>query len=398
MNRRVAVTGLGVVSSIGIGRDTFWNSLIDGKSGISNISLFDTSKFSRHNGGEIKNFNPSEYIKNVKYLGRASQFAIAATKLALSDAGMPATAISEKNAVIIGTTLPEGGDVDLSSKGLLEGEGVKILEHIMLNLLPSSISRNVSYYFDLKGRNLLIPNACSAGNYAIGYGFDLIKKGEIETAIVGGSEALSRIIFQGFQRLYAVAPDFCSPFDKNRKGIIPGEGAGVLFLENMDNAIKRNAKIYAEVAGYGLSCDAHHMTIPKKDGILKAMKKALKNSGMVPGQIDYINAHGTGTNANDKEESSAIRELFPEKNIPVSSIKSMLGHTMGAASSIEAVACCLAIQNNMIPPTINFSTPDPDCNIDCVPNTSRKARLNCVLNNGFAFGGNNCCVVLSRIN
>ena len=140
------------------------------------------------------------------------------------------------------------------------------------------------------------------------------------------------------------------------------------------------------------------MTIPKKDGILKAMKKALKNSGMVPGQIDYINAHGTGTNANDKEESSAIRELFPEKNIPVSSIKSMLGHTMGAASSIEAVACCLAIQNNMIPPTINFSTPDPDCNIDCVPNTSRKARLNCVLNNGFAFGGNNCCVVLSRIN
>ena len=398
MNRRVAVTGLGVVSSIGIGRDTFWNSLIDGKSGISNISLFDTSKFSRHNGGEIKNFNPSEYIKNVKYLGRASQFAIAATKLALSDAGMPATAISEKNAVIIGTTLPEGGDVDLSSKGLLEGEGVKILEHIMLNLLPSSISRNVSYYFDLKGRNLLIPNACSAGNYAIGYGFDLIKKGEIETAIVGGSEALSRIIFQGFQRLYAVAPDFCSPFDKNRKGIIPGEGAGVLFLENMDNAIKRKAKIYAEVAGYGLSCDAHHMTIPKKDGILKAMKKALKNSGMVPGQIDYINAHGTGTNANDKEESSAIRELFPEKNIPVSSIKSMLGHTMGAASSIEAVACCLAIQNNMIPPTINFSTPDPDCNIDCVPNTSRKARLNCVLNNGFAFGGNNCCVVLSRIN
>ena len=398
MNRRVAVTGLGVVSSIGIGRDTFWNSLIEGKSGISNISLFDTSKFSRHNGGEIKNFNPSEYIKNVKYLGRASQFAIAATKLALSDAGMPATAISEKNAVIIGTTLPEGGDVDLSSKGLLEGEGVKILEHIMLNLLPSSISRNVSYYFDLKGRNLLIPNACSAGNYAIGYGFDLIKKGEIETAIVGGSEALSRIIFQGFQRLYAVAPDFCSPFDKNRKGIIPGEGAGVLFLENMDNAIKRNAKIYAEVAGYGLSCDAHHMTIPKKDGILKAMKKALKNSGMVPGQIDYINAHGTGTNANDKEESSAIRELFPEKNIPVSSIKSMLGHTMGAASSIEAVACCLAIQNNMIPPTINFSTPDPDCNIDCVPNTSRKARLNCVLNNGFAFGGNNCCVVLSRIN
>jgi len=398
MNRRVAVTGLGVVSSIGIGRDTFWNSLIEGKSGISNISLFDTSKFSRHNGGEIKNFNPSEYIKNVKYLGRASQFAIAATKLALSDAGMPATAISEKNAVIIGTTLPEGGDVDLSSKGLLEGEGVKILEHIMLNLLPSSISRNVSYYFDLKGRNLLIPNACSAGNYAIGYGFDLIKKGEIETAIVGGSEALSRIIFQGFQRLYAVAPDFCSPFDKNRKGIIPGEGAGVLFLENMDNAIKRKAKIYAEVAGYGLSCDAHHMTIPKKDGILKAMKKALKNSGMVPGQIDYINAHGTGTNANDKEESSAIRELFPEKNIPVSSIKSMLGHTMGAASSIEAVACCLAIQNNMIPPTINFSTPDPDCNIDCVPNTSRKARLNCVLNNGFAFGGNNCCVVLSRIN
>ena len=388
----MAVTGLGVVSSIGIGRNSFWSSLIEGKSGISNVSLFDTSKFSRHNGGEIKNFNPHDYVRNAKYMGRASQFAITATKLALADAGMPADEIPEKNAVIIGTTLPEGSDIDSSSKGILEGEGTKIFERVMLNILPSSISSNVSYYFGLTGQNLLIPNACSAGNYAIGYGFDLIKKGEIDTAIVGGAEALSRIIFQGFQRLYAVAPDICSPFDKNRKGMIPGEGAGILILENMDCAIKRKAKIYAEVAGYGLSCDAYHMTIPKKDGILKAMKKALKNSGLDFNNIDYINAHGTGTAANDKEESAAIRELFPEKNIPVSSIKSMIGHTMGAASSIEAVACCLAIENNMIPPTINFSTPDPDCNIDCVPNIPRKAPLTHVLNNGFAFGGNNSCI------
>jgi len=399
MNKEVVVTGLGAVSSVGVGKEEFWANILKGKSGISEVTLFDTSKFKRHHAGEIKNFNSSDFIpENIsKFIGRASQFAIAATKLALEDANFPFSDIeAKKMAIIIGTTMAESSVIDFSGEMFIKEEWDKITKQLLVNTFSPSIARSVGYFFKAKGENVLIPNACAAGNYAISYGFDLIRKGEIEFAIVGGADALSRVAFQGFQRLYAMSSGVCSPFDKNRQGMLLGEGAGILILESLERAKKRNATIYAKVLEYGLSCDAYNMTIPNRIGIKKAMAKAVKNANISMDEIDYISAHGTSTTQNDKEESNAINEVFGGRKVAVSSIKSMLGHTLGAASALEALACCLALKDDVIPPTINFKTPDPECSIDCVPNKARRIKLNKVLNNGFAFGGNNCCVVLGK--
>ncbi len=403
MGKKVVVSGIGVISSIGLNKEDFWNNLIKGKSGISKVTLFDTSKFKRHYAGEIRDFDPTLFIPQemTQFLGRASQFAIAATKLALEDAHLNLNECRNKRlAIIVGTTMTEASVLDFSSEMLLKEEWDEITLKLLLNAFSPSIPRNIGYFLQLKGYNLLIPNACAAGNYAIGYGLDLIRKGKVDLAIVGGAEALSRGAFQGFQTLYAMAPRVCSPFDKDRKGMLLGEGAGILILEPLGEAEKRKTNIYVEVLSYGLSSDAYHMTIPKKEGIKKAMEKAIRNANCLPQDIDYVCAHGTGTVQNDKAEAEAIKELFGEnyRNVPVSSLKSMIGHCMGAASSIEAVACCLAIERGIIPPTINFKTPDPECDIDCVPNKARKKKLNIVLNNGFAFGGSNCCVVFSKPN
>jgi 3-oxoacyl-[acyl-carrier-protein] synthase II len=399
MDRKVVVTGLGVISSIGIGKDDFWNNLIRGTSGISEVTLFDTSEFKRHKAGQVKNFKPSDFIPKemIKFLGRASQFAIAAAKLALKDAKITEKKVKDiKSAVIIGTTMTEAQVYDISSKMFVDDGWDDITTKLMLNIFSSSIPRNLGHLLKAKGFNLLIPNACAAANYALGYGFDLIKRGEIDLAIIGGADALSRIAFQGFQRLYAMAPDKCSPFDKERKGMMLGEGAGILVLESLESASERKAEIYSQVLGYGISCDANHMTIPKKEGIAKAMSKALKNADVSTKDVDYVSAHGTGTQANDKAESGAINEVFDNREVPVSSIKSMLGHCMGAASGLESIACCMALVKGIVPPTINFETPDPECTIDCIPNKARNADVRIALNNGFAFGGNNCCVVFKN--
>jgi 3-oxoacyl-[acyl-carrier-protein] synthase II len=231
----------------------------------------------------------------------------------------------------------------------------------ILQSSANNIPANIGMHFKIGGPNYLIPTACAAGNYAIGYGFDFIKKGDLNYAIVGGSDAFSKLAFTGFQRIYAMSPDICSPFDKNRKGMMVGEGAGILLLESLESALQRNAQIYAEIAGYGLSCDAYHMTASKPEGISKAILNALRYANTSKDEIDYINAHGTGTSGNDKNECAAIKRVFKDRvrSIPVSSIKSMLGHPMGAASAIEALTCCLTVKENIIPPTINFKTPDP---------------------------------------
>lgn len=401
MGERVVITGLGVVSSIGIGKDAFWSGLTAGKSGISEVGLFDTSKFKRHYAGEIKDFDPSVFIRKsrLKLLGRTSQLAIAAAKLALEDAGMYLKGIRKKEtAIVLGVTMPEGSELESTSEKLLRNEAAKITAKLLLNDFPPSLSRNVGLFFKTEGINVLIPTACAAGNYSIGYGCDLIKQGSVDWAIVGGAESLSRVAFQGFQKLYAMAHQVCAPFDKNRKGMLLGEGAGILIIESLSRAEKRKARIYAEVLGYGLSCDAFHITIPKRDGIKKAMAKALKNAGVLAADVDYISAHGTGTVQNDKEESAAIKEVFGDnyKKVPVSSIKSMLGHCMGASSSMAAIACCLAMRDSLIPPTMNFLAPDLECDIDCVPNAARYKKLNTILSNAFAFGGNNCCLVMGK--
>ncbi|MFH2138347.1 MAG: beta-ketoacyl-[acyl-carrier-protein] synthase family protein [Candidatus Omnitrophota bacterium] len=398
--RRVVVTGLGVVSAIGIGKNVFWKNAIAGKSGISEITAVDTAEFNCHLGGEVKKFNPEEFIskRRIPFLGRTSQLAMAASVLAVKDAELPLDKIpKEKFGVIIGTTVGERPLEELiqawARGGLKDVDRNKIFQASVNN-----ISANVGIHFKAMGVNHLIPTACAAGNYCIGYGTDLIRNGDLNFVLAGGSEAFSQIAYVGFQRLYAMSPDKCRPFDKNRKGMQLGEGSGMLLLESLESALKRKAPIYAEVLGYGVSCDAHHATAPDSGGIAKAMAKALKDAGIPHTDIDYVCTHGTGTPMNDRTECKAIKEVFKEHSdkLMISSLKSMLGHPMGAAAAIEAAACCLAIENGIVPPTINYEEPDPECDLDCVPNKARKAKINAVLNNGFAFGGNNCCVVFAK--
>lgn len=401
MNRkRVVITGVGVVSSIGLGKDDFWNSLIAGKSGISEVDAFDTSEHANHYAGQIKNFKPEEFInkRKIKLIGRASQLAIAAAKLAMEDAGVYKSKDLDykSSAVIIGTTSGEIQELEKIDVIWVK-EKMETMNLWPILLYPeNNIISHLSREFKFMGINRLFTTACASGNYAIGYGFDLLQLGKAKFIIAGGTDAFSYISFTGFSQLKAMAPKICQPFDKNRKGMLLGEGAGILILETLESALKRNANIYAEVLGYGLSCDANHMANPQAEGIARCIKQTLLNSSLFPADIDYICAHGTGTRNNDKAESLAIKEVFGNKKIPTSSIKSMLGHTMGAASAIEAIACCLAIKNEVIPPTINYETPDPDCELDCVPNTARIQKINVVLNNGFAFGGNNSCLALRK--
>ncbi|MFA4888442.1 MAG: beta-ketoacyl-[acyl-carrier-protein] synthase family protein [Candidatus Omnitrophota bacterium] len=394
MNKRVVVTGLGVVSSIGIGKDAFWDALVKGKSGISKIDSFDTSVFPTHSGGEVKDFQVEK-----KTFGRASALAVSAARMALCDAGLELEKLGpERFGLAIGTTMGESQILEEINHAWIK-DGHEAIDARLIPLYPANVlGVNVAGEFKLKGENFVIPCACAAGNYCIGYAFDLIRYGRADKMLAIGADAFARLAFIGFNRLYAIAPEKCQPFDKNRKGMMVGEGAGALLLEPLEAALARKAGIYAEVLGYGLSCDARHMTAPLARGIAKAIEKSLKQSNIQPQDVDYISAHGTGTPANDSEECAAIKKVFPRnyKSIAISSIKSMLGHTMGAASSIEAISCCLSVKNDIIPPTINYETPDEDCDIDCVPNFGRRQKVEVALNNASAFGGNNACVVFKK--
>ncbi len=394
--RRVVVTGLGVVSSLGIGWEEFWKNLIAGKSGISRIEAFDTSNYDRHYGGEVKSFDASKFIskRKEKILGRTSQMAIAAGKLALRDCGIDVK--KNKNmSVIIGTTVGELRHLE-NYHDLRRINSQKLYNDMISAFPSSSLSSNLAVELGLNGFNEVIATACAAGNYAIARGFDLIKSGRAEFVLSGGADSLSRVVYTGFSRLYSIASEKCQPFDKNREGMIPGEGAGVLFLESLESALFRKVKIYAEILGFGLSCDAHHMTIPFSERIAEAISKSLINSNIAPKQVNYISAHGTGTKENDKAECLAFKKVFQGVIPAASSIKSMLGHTMGAAAALEAITCCLAIDQGVIPPTVNYTNIDPECNIDCVPNKARKVKLDLVINNSQAFGGNNACLVIRK--
>ena len=400
-DKRVVITGLGVVSSIGIGRQDFWDALINGKSGVTLVSSFNTADFPTHYGGEVKNFHPEEFVnkRKLRRLGRASYFAIAASKMALKDAKVDLKNVnSALLGVCIGTTMGESQILEELDQTWVR-EGVDKIDSALVPSYPCNVlAANVAIELKLRGPNYVIPCACAAGNYAIGKAYDLIRANDADMVLAGGADAFSKIAYIGFNRMFAVAPEKCQPFDKNRKGIIVGEGSGMVVVESLSGALKRNAPIYAEVLGYGLSCDANHMTAPSSDGIKEAIVKALQESGIKASEVDYYNAHGTGTPANDREESLAIKKVFGVnyKKLAVSSIKSMLGHTMGAASAIEVIACTLAIKHGIIPPTINYQTSDPDCDIDCVPNVARRHNVNIAVNSASAFGGNNACLVLKK--
>ncbi|MFH0935806.1 MAG: beta-ketoacyl-[acyl-carrier-protein] synthase family protein, partial [Candidatus Omnitrophota bacterium] len=369
--------------------------------GISQISSFATSDFSNHDGGEINNFHPEVFIERPKLagLGRASCLALSSAKLAIRDAKLNLEAINkERFGVTMGTTMAESQIFqEVNESWVKNGEGA-INPELICRLPANVLSCNVAIEFGLKGPNYVISTACAAGNYAIGYAYDLIRTKKADMMLAGGADAFSRIAFTGFNRLLAVAPELCQPFDKDRKGMLVGEGAAAMVIEPLEDALSRGADIYAEIIGYGLSCDAHHMTAPHSDGIKEAIEKSLKEGNLAADDVGYFSAHGTGTPSNDKEECLAIKKAFGgyAKKLPVSSIKSMLGHTMGAASAIEAVTCCLVLKNGIMPPTINFKTPDPECDIDCIPNTARYAKVDIALNNASAFGGNNACLALKK--
>jgi 3-oxoacyl-[acyl-carrier-protein] synthase II len=401
MTKRVVITGLGVISSIGIGWKEFWDGLMEGRSGISPIESFDTSGQFTHNGGEVKNFRPEEFIQRdqLPLLSRSSMLGLAAAELAAADAGISRGNMQGMRiGACVGTTMGSVQTVEIIDALLLQDGGACPGAEMICQVPTHSTSAAVSRAFQAKGPNTMFSNACAAGNYAIGHGFDLIKRGRADIVFAGGAEPLSKVAFTGFNQFSAVAPEKCQPFDRNRKGMIVAEGAGILVVESLESALDRNATIYAEILGYGLSCDAYHMTTASVEGLAACMRKALRDAGISHEEVDYISAHGTGTVANDRNECAALRVVFGAdyRKIPISSIKSMLGHTMGAASALEAVTCSLAVMNDMIPPTINFETPDPECDIDCVPNHGRKATVRVAMNNSYAFGGNNACLIIKK--
>jgi 3-oxoacyl-[acyl-carrier-protein] synthase II len=403
MYHRVAVTGLGTVTALGIGREPFWRNLLSGHSGVGPVESFDTRAFKVHRGAEIKGFRGEEYVLNLDppRLGRTSQFAIAAARLALADAGMAEPSWDpERVGVALGTTSGEPRIVERLDDCYLRGELGNVGPEF-IDLYPCHVlAAHVAAELEVAGVNTVLPAACAAGNYAVAYAYDALRAGQADVMLAGGADSFSRITYTGFARLGAVAPDICRPFDRNRKGMIPGEGAAVLVLERFDRALRRGARIYAEVAGYGLSCDAYHMTgmHPEALGAARAIARALADSATAPADVSYISAHGTGTLTNDRLETVAIKRVFGEMayRIPISSVKSMLGHAMGGASAIEAAVCALAVYYDRIPPTINLEEPDPECDLDYVPNHQRVLQVKVALNNAYGFGGNNSSLVLKK--
>jgi 3-oxoacyl-[acyl-carrier-protein] synthase II len=408
MNRRVAITGIGAVTPIGTGREPFWDALLAGRHGFAPVTSFDTSAMAVHVGAEIAGFRPGDHLRRLdpERLGRASQLAAAAARLALADAGIdpeaPAGADPDpaRCGVAMGTTSGEPREVerfdDLAVAGDLDRLGPEFLGLYPCHVIATHAAAEVGF----AGPNVMIPTACAAGNTAIAHAHALLRMGRAALMLAGGADSFSRITYTGVARLGAIAPEVCQPFDRNRKGMIPGEGAGVLVLEPLDRALARGVTVYAEVAGYGLSCDAHHMTAahPEGAGAARAMERALADAGLAPADVSYISAHGTGTPTNDRLESVAVRRVFGERarRVPISSIKSMLGHTMGAASALEAAACALAAWSDRVPPTLNLDDPDPDCDLDLVANEAREHRVDVAMNNAYAFGGNNASVILRK--
>jgi 3-oxoacyl-[acyl-carrier-protein] synthase II len=354
-------------------------------------------------GGEIPDFNPRNFVFNLDAaaIGRSSQLAIAAARLALTDGALkPADTNRDRFSVCVGTTSGEPHFIERFNDDYVKGDLAKV-GHGFLHGYPCHvIANNVAAELDLSGEAVMIPTACAAGNYAIAHACDLLHADKTDFVLAGGADSFSRITYTGFARLGAIAPEVCQPFDRERKGMIPAEGAGMLLLERKEQALARGAHIYCEIAGYGLTCDAHHMTAahPEGKGAARAMKIALEESAIGPQEVDYISAHGTGTFTNDRLETIAVKRVFGELayKIPISSIKSMLGHTMGAASAIQAVVCALAIAQRKIPPTMHLYNKDPECDLDYVPNVARECEVKVAMNNAYAFGGNNSSLVLTQ--
>jgi len=409
--RRIVITGMGVVTSLGFGIDPFWENILAGKSGVSRITSFDASKFTTRIAAEIRGFNPADYMerREAKRMDRFVQFSVAATRMALANAGF---IIDEQNACGVGVLIGSGIGgiltIEEQFKVLLEQGPDRISPFFIPKLISDMASGQVSITFGAKGPNSTVVTACATGTHALGDAYQIIRRSDAEAMIAGGAEAaISPLGLGGFCAARALStrnddPEGASrPFDATRDGFVMGEGAGVLILETLDSARQRGARIYAEIIGYGLSGDAYHITAPapEGEGAARAMKMALRNARIKPEEVDYINAHGTSTIPNDRLETAAIKTVFGEHayKVAISSTKSMTGHLLGAAGAVEAIICALAIRDQVVPPTINYHTPDPECDLDYTPNQARPRTINVAMSNSFGFGGHNATLILRKV-
>ena len=406
--RRVVVTGMGVVSPVGIGLETFWEALTQGVSGIGRISRFDPAPFSSQVAGEVRGFDPLVYLlrRDVVRTDLFIQYALVAANEAIADAKLKIEGQGERVGVSIGTGMG-GIPLLLAAYDTLRQEGPEAVSpYAMPGYLPNMAAGWVSMRTGARGSIGCASTACAAGNQAIGDAFRAIQGGEADVMLAGGTDALIHPLILGcFCALRALSTNNAEPtrasrpFDKERDGFVLAEGAGILVLEELEAARAREAHIYAEVAGYGITGDAHHPTAPSNDGPARAMALALADAGLRPEEIDYINAHGTSTPHNDMNETRAIKQVFGAHagGLAVSSTKSMTGHLIGAAGAVEAIATALAIERSLVPPTINYRTPDPDCDLDYVPNRARPTELRAALSNAFAFGGTNAILAFKKV-
>jgi len=410
MKRRVVVTGLGCITPIGTGLNTFWEALLSGKSGIDYITRFDTTDYPTKIAAEVKDFVPENYIdkKEAKKMDRFTQLAVAASQMAVEDAELKLKDIdSERFGVILGSGIGGIETLEDQHSKLME-KGAKRVSPFFIPMMISNLGAGyVSIALGAKGPNTTVVTACASSTNAIGEAFKVIQRGDADLMITGGMEAsITPLSIAGFCSMKAMSthneePQKASrPFDSNRDGFVMGEGSGILLLEDMEHAIKRGAKIYAEIVGYGMSADAHHITAPSPDGegAARSMVNALRDAGITYEDIDYINAHGTSTPYNDKFETLAIKSVFKEHayELAVSSTKSMTGHLLGAAGSIEAIACIMAIREGKLPPTINLENPDPELDLDYVPNKYKEKVVDYALSNSLGFGGHNATIVFKK--
>jgi 3-oxoacyl-[acyl-carrier-protein] synthase II len=409
--RRVAVTGVGLVSPLGIGNENNWNALVAGKSGVGPITRFDASGFACRIAGEVKGFDPSLYMekKEIKKMDTFIHYAMAAAKFAMDDSGLPVGDENrERIAVVIGSGIGGLPIIEETQKNYLQ-KGVRVISPFFITaLIANEAAGNVSIKYGLKGPNLATVTACTTGAHAVGEAYRMIQYGDADAAIAGGTESvITPLAVGGFAVMRALStrndePERASrPFDLERDGFVMGEGAGLVVLEELEAAKKRGARIYAELVGYGMSGDAFHIAAPSEDGDgpARVMKNALLDAEIQPEQVGYINAHGTSTPMGDKVETVAIKMVFGAfaKKVPISSTKSSTGHLLGAAGGLETGIVALALHHGILPPTINYEFPDPECDLDYVPNEAREVRVEYALSNSFGFGGTNGCLVLKAV-
>lgn len=410
MKRRVVVTGIGLVTPLGTNTETTWDSLINGRSGIDRITRFDASDQASRIAAEVKGFAPEKYFeaKQVKNLDLFVQYAIAASEIAVADSGLTFSE-SEYDRVGVITGCGMGGlsTIEYYHQVYMEKGPKRITPFLIPRIIPNMPSGHISMRFNAKGPNLALSTACAAGTHAVGEAFRSIAYGDCDVAITGGTESVvCPLAVGGFSSMKALStrnddPQKASrPFDRDRDGFVIAEGAGIIILEELEHAVRRGAAIYAEMAGYGQSSDAYHIAAPPENGEggARCMQKALRDAGMNLEDIDYINAHGTSTPLNDKCETTAIKTVFGEHayRLSISSTKSMTGHMLGGAGGIEAAFTALTLRHGIIPPTINLEHPDPDCDLDYVPNTARERMINAAMSNSFGFGGTNGVIIMKR--